>query len=61
MNLSYNEGSKLLNKHLLSFIQGRQITYTALIANKILDSRLKGEDRGTRHKVDVEKAYDHVN
>lgn len=48
-------------KNPLSFIKGRQIMDTTLIANGFLYSRLKGEDPGTRCKVDVEKAYDHVN
>lgn len=42
-------------------IQGRQMLESVLIANECLNSCMNSRIRGVLCKVDVEKAYDHVN
>ena len=44
-----------------AFVEGRQILDTAIIANEAIDSMLKRNESGVLCKLDIEKAYDHLN
>ena len=44
-----------------AFVEGRQILYASLVANEAIDSILKRNSCGIVCKLDIEKAYDHVN
>ena len=52
---------KLVNNHQMSFIKGRQIMDVALLASQCIDARRQNGIHGIMCKLDIQKAYDHVN
>lgn len=45
----------------MTFMEGIHIMNAALIADECIYTRIRGEVAGLMCKLDIEKAYDHVN
>ena len=53
--------SQVILKAQNAFVEGRQILDAVLVANEVIDSVVRGNSSAIMCKLDLEKAYDHVN
>ncbi|RVW92453.1 hypothetical protein CK203_042697 [Vitis vinifera] len=56
-----NRLKKVVSPTQNAFVEGRQILDATLIANETIDSLLKWDEYGVLCKLDLEKAYNHIN
>lgn len=52
---------RIVDRQQMAFIKGRQIMDAVVIANELVDSRVKSKQPGVICKLDIQKAYDHAN
>ena len=53
--------AKVISKLQNAFVEGKQILDAALVANEAIDSIVRNNRGALICKLDIEKAYDHVN
>ncbi|XP_047264372.1 secreted RxLR effector protein 78-like [Capsicum annuum] len=51
----------MVDEHQMAFLRGRKMMDASLLPNELVDSRVKQKKPGILCKLDIEKAYDHVN
>ena len=51
----------LINRSQNAFVEGRQIMDASLLAKEVIDTLLKGKEKGILCKLDIVKAYDQIN
>ena len=52
---------KVVSNSQHAFVGGRQIIDAALVANEAIGSRKRSSTTGLKCKLDIEKAYEHIN
>ena len=52
---------KLINRAQNAFVEGRHVMDASLLVNEVIDTLLKRNEKGVLCKLDIEKAYDHIN
>lgn len=52
---------KLVDSHQMAFLKGGRIIDATLVANECVDTRMKERNPRALCKLDIRKAYDHVN
>lgn len=52
---------KVINPHQMAFTKGRQIMDATMLASECADTRLRGSEPGMMCRLDIKRAFDHIN